>query len=133
MTDEDNIEVPIIFITDGWSVDEIETEDDCDDAHAVLTGIIARIESHMDDIEMQGNGMTVEFKKARAALRWKKAALNVVNTKRGRIRRNENERQIQDFNRRIINYFKAMHPSEMAAAIRHVEAMTDTLVVETAQ
>ena len=79
------IDVPVIEITDGWTVDDIQTEDDCDDAHAVLTAICASIEARMDDLSIAGLEVSVDYKKAKAALRWKKAALAVVQNKRGRL------------------------------------------------
>ena len=45
-----DIHVPIIEITDGWTVDEIQNEDDCDDAFAVLTAIIVNIELLLDNV-----------------------------------------------------------------------------------
>ena len=83
----DDIQVPIIYITGDWTVDQIETEDDCDDAHAVLTALIVSIEARMDDLEIQGRGVSEEYKRAKISLRWKKAAMQVVNLKRGKINR----------------------------------------------
>lgn len=118
-------EVPIIYITEDWSIDDIETEDDCDDAFAVLTAMIARIEAQMDDLEIQGLALSEQYKRAKMAFRWKKAAMSMVQTKRGRINRKRNEAQQANRENRIIKYFAAMHPEHFRAAIAHIEAGTD--------
>ncbi len=120
-------EIPIIFITDTWTVDDIKTEDDCDDAHALLTAVIVSIEAHMDDLEIKGQSVSVEYKRAKMALRWKKAAMAVVNVKRGQINRSRAEAVSNDRNARIIRYFMAMHPAEFRQASLHVAAGTDKM------
>jgi hypothetical protein len=85
----DDIEIPVIEICDGWTVDDIETEDDCDDAFALLTKIIARIEEHLDILEANEKKQDIQYIKTKTALRYKRAALNIVNTKRGRLKREQ--------------------------------------------
>lgn len=130
MSYEDEIHVPIISITGDWTVDEIETEDDCDDAFAILTALIVSIEARMDDLAMSGQELSVDHKRAKSALRWKKAALSVVNTKRGKIRRQEKEAHDESQSQKIMNYFRAMHPQEMQAALDHVRAGTVDVVAK---
>jgi hypothetical protein len=125
MRDTDEIQVPIIEITDGWTVDEIETEDDCDDAFAVLTAMVVGIEARMDDLAIEGQELSVAYKRCKSALRWKKAGLSVIGIKRGKINRAKKEAREDDRNKRVIDYFYAMHPEEMKAATRHVDAGTD--------
>ena len=81
------IEIPVIEIAEGWTVDELETLDDCDDAFAYLTGALVGIESQIDDAEHRGDVGTDHFRRLKAARRWKKAALSVVGTTRGKINR----------------------------------------------
>lgn len=126
----DEIEVPVISITQGWDVDDIETEDDCDDAFAVLTALVVSIEARMDDLAMAGNELSVDYKRAKSALRWKKAALSVVNTKRGEIRRQEKEAHDASQAEKIIAYFRAMHPAELTEALNHVRAGTVEIIAE---
>lgn len=130
MSYEDEIHVPIIAITGDWTVDDIETEDDCDDAFAILTALIVSIEARMDDLAMSGQELSVDHKRAKSALRWKKAALSVVNTKRGKIRRQEKEAHDESQSQKIMNYFRAMHPQEMQAAMDHVRAGTINLAIK---
>lgn len=125
----DDIEIPIISICDGWDVDDIQTEDDCDDAFAVLTALVVSIEARMDDLEIAGNSVSVEYKKAKTALRWKKAALTVVQTKRGKIRRAEKEAKQAERDASILRYFEAMHPDLVLKADKHFEAGTTELAI----
>ena len=120
-------EIPIIFITEDWPIDDVTTEDDCDDAFAVLTALIVSIEARMDDLEIQGLAVSVEYKRAKSALRWKKAAMQMVNNKRGQINRVRADAIQTDRRERVMKYFAAMHPDEFRAAIRHVDAGTDAI------
>jgi len=121
----DYIHVPIIEITGGWTVDEIENENDCDDAFAVLTAIIVSIEAKMDTLEMERAEKSESYIKTKSALRWKKAALSVVNTKRGKFKRQRAEAIQKSNDERVLRYFKAMHYDIYMAAQRHVDAGTD--------
>ena len=129
----EDIRVPIIEICDGWTVDEIETLEDCNDAFAVLTALIVSIEARMDDLAIAGEELSVPYKKAKTALRWKKAALSVVNLKRGEIGRKQQDAKEAHFNTRVCQYFAAMHPDQFEAARRHVLAGTVDLVTEAAE
>ena len=121
----EDIYVPIIEITGGWTVDEIENEDDCDDAFAVLTAIIVSIEAKLETLEMEGLEKSESYIKTKSALRWKKAALSVVNNKRGRFKRQINEAFQKSNDECVMRYFKAMHYDLYMAAQRHVDAGTD--------
>lgn len=126
----DEIEVPVIEICDGWTVDDIQTEDDCDDAFAVLTALVVSIEARMDDLAMSGEEMSVGYKRAKAALRWKKAALSVINIKRGKIKRQVKDETEKDRSERLIRYIAAMHNDVFQEAQRHVLADTDALAMK---
>lgn len=128
MSEFDDIQVPVMTITEGWTVDEIETEDDCDDAFAVLTALIVSIEARMDDLVIAGQEVSVDYKRAKAALRWKKAAMSVVNIRRGKINRAIKTALQQEQSQRVMAYFSAMHPDEFKAALKHVNAGTDAVV-----
>lgn len=118
----DNIQIPIIYITDEWAVDDIHTEDDCDDAHAILTALIVSVEARMDDLEIQGRLVSEEYKRAKISLRWKKAAMQVVNLKRGKINRAAaNSRAMSQYQE--IRKFLALHyPDVFREAISVTEA-----------
>jgi hypothetical protein len=126
----DEIEVPVIEICDGWTVDDIETENDCDDAFAVLTALVVSIEARMDDLAIAGKELSVDYKRAKSALRWKKAALSVVGIKRGKIKRQVSAMEEKDRNDRIIRYIAAMHNDVFQEAQRHIFAETDALVIK---
>lgn len=86
-----DIEIPDIEIDQGWSVSEIETVQDCDDAFAFLMSASAAIEYSIDmellkpEAQRRGEWMA----RAKCALKYKKAALSIVNQKRGRLNKEE--------------------------------------------
>ena len=123
MSDTDDITVPVIEITKGWTVDDIETEDDCDDAFAVLTGLVAAIELRIDEMAAIGETGAVAYRRAKAALRWKKAALQIVQTKRGKINRIKRAEVEASRDRRLLETIRAMSPD---AFYRAVEALAVT-------
>lgn len=122
----DEIQVPVIMITDDWSVDDIETEDDCDDAFAILTAQTARIEEKMDRLESENQKFSEDYRKTKAALRWKKAALQVISTKRGRINRAkqaaERAKSMEVASLKIekmMAFMAAKYPDAVKDALRH--------------
>lgn len=124
----DDIEVPVIEIVDGFTVDDIETLDDCDDAFAILTALVASIEYRVDEFKFRDQEFSEECRRAKAALRWKKAALNAVQSKRSRITRKAEEKKQNDVNTRLLDYFRAMHPEEFRRGLNHIKAGTDKVV-----
>lgn len=124
---KDYIDVPVLEIKDGWTVDDLNTLEDCEDAFIVLTALIVAIEARIDDLDA-GNGIQKdELKRAKGALKFKKAALQIVSLKRGRITRQEKERKQLSWDRRVVDYFSAMHPKEFERARKHVDAGTEHL------
>lgn len=117
----DDVNIPVIYITDDWSVDDIHTEDDCDDAHAVLTALIVSIEARMDDLEIQGRTVSEEYKRAKISLRWKKAAMQVVNLKRGKINRAAAESRAARQYQEIRKFLALHHPDVFRQAISVTE------------
>lgn len=88
----EDVEIPIIEIGDGWTVEDLKTEDDCDDAFAYLVSAVAAIEYQLDMymIEPTAHRLGADptwAPRARAALRLKRAALQIVQNTRGRIDR----------------------------------------------
>ncbi|MEN8658304.1 MAG: hypothetical protein ABF313_09720 [Marivita sp.] len=112
----DEIEVPIVEIVSGWTVDEIETQEDCDDAFCVLTKAIVGIELRISEMEECGQEGSREHRMAKAALRWKKAALQIINRKYAQIGRREKEKQENGFDRLFVQYVKAHFPDQARQA-----------------
>ena len=89
----EEIEIPVLEIAGEWTVDDLRTEDDCDDAYAYLVSAVASIEYQLDmyaiaPAEHQiGRNDPTWAPRARAALRMKRAALQVVQNTRGRLDR----------------------------------------------
>jgi hypothetical protein len=92
----DDIEIPELEITAGWLVSDVKTLQDCDDAHAYLTGACAGIECQisMEEVKIPSQQRPEWLARTKAALRFKKGALAVVSTRRGAInRQSEIDRQ----------------------------------------
>lgn len=88
-----DIEIPEIEITEGWAVKDVLTLEDCEDANAFLVAAVAGIEGWLETEALKPavtqDGPRVG--KAKAALRFKKAALALVQQKRSGI--NEKRRE----------------------------------------
>lgn len=120
---DDNIEVPVIEIADGWTVDEVRTEEDCDDAFALLTEAITSIEYRMEKLREEGASVTSQaYRKAKAALRWKKAAMQAVQNKRGQIKRQAKQSQQVSRERILLDEIKATSPDAFFAAVSSLAA-----------
>jgi len=117
----EDIEIPIIEISAGWTVDEIKTLDDCDDAFAYLTGAVCAIENKIDAAEETGGNSGFAYRKLKRALRWKKAALQVVQTKRGRITREAKQLEQSSQERRLLNILRERFPAEFEVALKLAE------------
>lgn len=84
----EDVVIPDIEIDDGWSVHDVKTFEDCEDANAYLVSAVAAIEYAIDieDAKPQ-HQQDLEWRaKARCALRYKKAALSIVSSKRSKLR-----------------------------------------------
>ena len=102
--------IPIIDISDGWSIDDIETEEDCDEAYAYLMAAVAEIEYQLD---MEQTKPIAEQRwpwknGAKRALKYKRAALQLVGFKRGQINearkwelQNSKDRKLLEFIRSV--------------------------------
>lgn len=108
----DDIIIPTIMIDDGWSVDDLKTIDDCDDAFAFLTTAVAEIEF---SIEMNGLKPTEEQRPEWAArdmraLKYKKAGLQIVGMRRGRIERQMRKAAQHEHDRLLLAHIKSVAP-----------------------
>jgi hypothetical protein len=108
MTD-DEIEVPPMVIDGDWTGDDLETDQDCQDAIAVLTAAIIAIEEKVGGAKEKGTNKGDPYRRLTSALRWKRTALAEVQRKRGEIARmsrislsNERDKRLLKALRRII-------------------------------
>lgn len=83
----DEIIIPDIEIQDGWPVSEIATIEDCDDAYALLMAAVAEIEYELElkDLGVCKFADPTWPARARRAMKYKRAALQIVGYKRGQI------------------------------------------------
>lgn len=108
-----DIEIPDIEISEGWFVSEVETIQDCDDAFAYLTSACAAIEAQIESetlrpvAEQRGAWMV----SAKAAFRFKKAALQIVQQKRGAIHAAMNIKASQTGDRALLAFIRSTVPA----------------------
>jgi len=113
--------IPQIMINDGWSTDDVETIQDCDDAFAFLTVAIANIEETLAVMRDAGDGYGPTYRKAHAALRFKRAAFQIIQGKRGQINRRSSLQSAQMH--MLAAEFKAQFPDAYRHAIDRIEAV----------
>lgn len=109
----DDIEIPIIEISEGWPVTDVKTLDDCEDAFAYLSSAVAGIEMQIElesfKIPSQQDGEWTA--KAKAALRFKKAALAIVSQKRSTINKQLEREWNESRDRKLLRFIRDLTPS----------------------
>ena len=117
---ESDIEIPVVEICAGWTVDDIENLDDCDDAFAYLTGALTHIEAVIDWYEESGIDKDDKYYRTKRARRWKKAALQIIQTKRGRFNREAKKAErrylLEQFARAVSDADRSLFKTCMARA-----------------
>lgn len=106
----DDITIPDIEITDGWSVHDIKDADECDEAYAYLMAAVAEIEHQL---EMKEMGVSVSADptwpaRARRALKYKRAALQLVGYKRGRLAEDRKRAFQANRDRALLEHIKSV-------------------------
>ena len=122
----DDIEIPLIEITAGWPADSVKTPEDCNDALSYLMSAVAQIEFQ---IEMEMNKPksswdTTWLAKARCALKYKKAALQIVGHRRGAINDAERRALHEARDRRLLEYIRSVVPNETFLTWLHASGVT---------
>jgi hypothetical protein len=122
----DDIIIPDIEIDKGWPVSDIKTIEDCDDAYAFLMAAVATIEY---DIELDASKIVDKgplwAARARCALKYKKAALNIVNMKRGRIADEMKATRQAARDRRLLSHIKDSVPAAQWALLLQTSGIDD--------
>ncbi len=111
--------VPVIYITKDWTIDDIKTMEDCDDAFAVLTEQIVGIETRVAALKEAG-GDKVALTRALAALRWKRAAQQAVQNRRGEIKRARKQQNVvasSTEDKALLRWIARNHPAVMNDAL----------------
>ena len=121
-----DIQIPVIEIAAGWTVDELETLDDVDDAFAYLTGALCSIDARLESVKDGDASVPPEqLRRLRSAKRWKQAALQIVQTKRGRLNREAKQAKNVRQDRQIIEFIKDAHPEVFAEALDAMKGETE--------
>lgn len=93
--DDEDIDIPVIEIAAGWRAEDCSTIDECNDAFAYLTGAVAAIEQRIEEKQIAEKPIG----RLKAALRYKKAALQIVNLKRSQIAEEKKRLDLQKLER----------------------------------
>jgi hypothetical protein len=103
-----DIIIPDIDIDKGWPASSVKTIEDCDDAYAFLMSAIAQIEFQIDEAALPNSGADPRWvNKAKCALKYKRAALNIVNLRRGRIEREQRAAKQVSRDRALLDHIRA--------------------------
>lgn len=108
----DDIEIPVIEITEGWSAESCTTKEQCDDAFSYLMSACAGIEYQID-VEFtkpKSQQDVLWLAKARCALKYKKAALQIVQHRRSTIGDAEKRAWQDSQDRRLLTYIRSVVP-----------------------
>jgi len=118
------ITVPVIDITDGWTIDEVKTIADCDEAEACLTFAIGDIQRQLFQDRVAGYKRGPKWRGlAKIALGEKQRAFQAVARKRGQINRAARAEAGEANDRLLINIFRSDFPDQFQAAAAKVNAM----------
>ncbi|MBO6755446.1 MAG: hypothetical protein JJ902_03915 [Roseibium sp.] len=105
----DEITIPEIEITEGWIARDVASVEEAIDAYAYLMASIAEIEYELE-LNQLGVGRFSDPTwpaRARRALKYKKAALNLVNNTRGRLEREQKRKLQENRDRAFLDHIKA--------------------------
>jgi hypothetical protein len=108
----DDIEIPIIEITEGWTAESVKTRKDCDDAFSFLMSACAGIEYQIDmeTSKPKTHWDNPWLAKARCALKYKKAALQIVNQRRSIINTADDRAWKDSRDRKLLEYIRGVVP-----------------------
>ena len=114
----EDIEIPNIEITAGWDAASVKSQQDCDEAFSYLMSAVAQIEFQID-VELakpKAAHDTTWLAKARCALKYKRAALQIVQTKRGYINTAESRAWQDSRDRRLLEFIRRNTTTEQFMA-----------------
>lgn len=107
-----DIEIPVIEITEGWAASDVKTADDYEDAFSYLMAAVAQIEFQIEveNIKPPAQRDKLWLARASCALKYKKAALQII--AHSRARQSERERRaVQERRDRVVlDHIKASVP-----------------------
>jgi len=108
----DDIEIPIIEIGPGWAAESVKTEEDFNDAFAYLMSAVAQIEYQIDfeDSKPFAQQDKAWLARAKCALKYKKAALHIINQRQGRIKEKAKRAWQDSRDRRLLEYIRKTVP-----------------------
>lgn len=108
----EDIEIPVIEITEGWPASSVKSAQDCDDAFAYLMSACAQIEFQIDTELAKPKSFQDQnwIARANCALKYKKAALQIVNQRRSAINAAFRQAQQNNRDRKLLEHIRANVP-----------------------
>ena len=110
----EDIFIPVIEITEGWAAADCATTADCDDAFAYLMAAVAGIELQIDleALKPVADQRGEWLAKAKCALKYKKAALQIVTHRRSAINAKERAARQATDDATLLHHVRAALPAE---------------------
>lgn len=108
----DDIEIPVIEITEGWDAEKVTTRQECNDAFSYLMSACAQIEFQID-VELtkpKSHQDDLWIARAKCALKYKKAALQIVQQRRSTISTAEERAWKERRDGRLLEYIRGIVP-----------------------
>lgn len=106
-----------IFIAPNFTTEDLHTLDDCDRAFAALSDAITTIEGQLDDRAYVASKPDDWERKAKASLRYKRIGLQLVQLRRGSLKREFAE----TWQRRFIETVRMAHPAIFSQVLNEVQ------------
>jgi hypothetical protein len=122
------VTIPVLEIVPGWAVDDINTIDECDDAHVKIMALIAEIEYQIDmhDARYPSDRDYEWLARAKRALKFKKASAQAINNSRARIGRLEKKNRQETQDKRMIDLIRQEVSPEQFGRWVHIVTGNET-------
>lgn len=108
----EEIEIPVIEITEGWAASSVKTLEEANDAFSYLMSACAGIEFQIDmELTKPKSSWDEQWlARAKCALKYKKAALQIVNQRRSVINEADKRKWQDNRDRKLLEYIRANVP-----------------------
>lgn len=104
----ENVQVPVLMIDEDWTVDDVETLNDANDAIAILQDSIASIKFQLEVPPREGQTRDETWRaRASLALRLKEAALEAVKHIRQELYDRERDRRLLDADHALMRVIRS--------------------------
>lgn len=116
--------IPEIMVADGWPVSAVQTVEQCDEAYAYLNAAVAEMEYQLELHDLGQSPYTDPVWPAacRRALKYKRTALRLVDSRRKLISERERKELLNSKDNRLLTLIKgSVRPTQWSAWVAAVE------------